>query len=177
MIKILKQTESFKGKYYSDGSYLGDFVYADDYLLGNFNKDLYKKDFFQLEHVSVNTFSALEEIGVDVSYFDNFKYKCPFTGNKYFSVIPVIIVSDNISKYKDFFKHQEMALDVNYNRKEFNEKIEPEELINSIMKFLIGPGYTISFYPSDGSIDLSLSTLQLDNGDVIVCVNNVWFNK
>lgn len=182
MIKFLKPEVTYQGKLYSDGKYLGDFIHGDVSLLGNFDKSLYEKPYIPLTTISYNPITALNKLKIDSSYFDNFQYECPFTKKNYFGTIPLAIISDDIKKYiennsKIPLWKKEMLLDYNYQRDYFNEKTPIEELQDDITIALMGPGYTTCCYPSDGSKSLTLSTIPMDNGDIMVCINYCWFNK
>lgn len=182
MIKFLKPEVTYQGKLYSDGEYLGDFIHGDVSLLGNFDKSLYEKPYIPLATISFNTLTALNNLNIDTVYFDNFQYECPFTKRKYFGVLPLAIIGDDIKKYIENNSEiplwkKEMLLDYNYQRDYFNEKTPIEELQDDITIALMGPGYTTCCYPSDGSKSLTLSTIPMDNGDIMVCINYCWFNK
>lgn len=169
----------FKGYKYRDGEYGGDFIYGNVDLLGHFDEEFFTKQFLLLNNLDYNTFTVLDKLNIDTSYFDNFKYECPFTKRENYGVVPIVIVSDNIEKYlvDCHQSKKEMVLDMDFQKEYFNEKVPLENLINSITISLMGAGYTNGCYPSNGSKDVMLSTIPLNNGDVIVCVNYVWFNK
>ena len=134
--------------------------------------------------VSQNHGFNLADIGVDVTVLEaETRYKCPWTENYYHWFYPLGVITDDETKYS--LKHD---ADVNLHefrpwacRKIENGKtdldhVDPSEW-GKITDAMLGHGFTRGTLPSDGHGEKVLATVPLDNGDELLVVCWVWFNK
>ena len=162
-----------------------DFIYGDSSLLSDCNDELFKKDFILMQYYALNPFKALKNFVSNVdAYFNNFNYNCPITNKDFCAVIPYAIVSDNIAKYKELTVSEtgksiyiDMVFDVPFNREYFNKGTDVSDCIDDISTALLGPGYTMMCLPSDGMCAPKFVTVNLDNGDIVICIGLLWYNK
>jgi hypothetical protein len=171
-MKIVKPNVPYSHEY-------GDFIYEGSYsseILGSFPKSALNKDRLFLSYIGVNTWTALQSLGVEnaVAIQALFDYDCPYTGITYNAVSPIAILTDDVKKYLNpKLWYFDIALDQEWNKR---YKLDNDSA-GSVMFHALGPGYTDCCGVNDGDSSVDCSTLTLDNGDLIFCNNRVWHNK
>lgn len=171
MIKIIKQTEQFKPDYgdlrpFNDNKYLFE-IKDYDQKNRNLNNILWLGD--------GNVWTILMDMGIDISPLRQ-KYLCPHAGMEFFSLIPIYIMSDNVQKYSER-AYSDMIMDTEWNwSQDFDEK-NNEPYYGKIFKSMIGTGYQAFTSASDGSSGEKVLAVALDNGDILLCLTWIWYNK
>ena len=87
------------------------------------------------------------------------------------------ILTKNLSKYSTFV-YEDLIKDQEYIK--FFPMIDSiEDHLNPIDMSMIGTGYTYVTQPHDGFSDLRFAIMNTDSidGDMILCITRVWFNK
>lgn len=113
---------------------------------------------------------------------DSSQYDCPYTEYTHYGLIPVLITTDDPTKYLVKMPEwlREAAADKEWNRPKFDlsdEQELQENYLTSINTILLGSGYTTMTIISDGSNYTEPMVLELENGDNILCFGKVWYNK
>lgn len=120
-------------------------------------------------------FSVLMDLGIDIGPLRQ-KYTCPHTGMDFFSLVPMYIMSNNIQKYREK-QFSDMVLDSEWNwMQDFDDKTN-KPYYDKIYKSMIGTGYTAYTSSWDGSNSEEIVGVELDNGDILVCLTWQWYNK
>jgi hypothetical protein len=128
---------------------------------------------------SYDHYSALKRIGVENvdEIIEKYQYIGWKTEFRHTSVIPMYILTKNLSKYSTF-AYENLIKDQEYIK--FFPMIDSiEDYLNPIEKSMIGTGYTYVTQPNDGFSDLRFAIMNTDSidGDKILCITRVWFNK
>jgi hypothetical protein len=174
-IKIVRQEKAYKHPW-------GDNVYGDyDHLIRKAPKKLIgEQTLLFVTYFNSHRWEAMKNFTVDVEELKTAStYECPITERSYTAILPVAIISADVKKYFDHYGDNkpwffDMACDPTWNKYDSDDEIEG---MSSIDICLLGPGYTDSCYPSDGSKSLNLFVADLDNGDMLLLVGYVWHNK
>jgi hypothetical protein len=159
---------------------LGEEYYHDELLSDGKIKDKYS----ELEYAYFDALNRLGWVGLnyfaEVPDYTKFMYKCPYIDNTYFWFIPIAIMSSDIQKYKSYIPslswRSEMMFDFEWTESQspINEYFEYE---SNITQACMGHGYTHGTLPTDGNGGRQLITIKLDNGDFVVAVSHIWYNK
>jgi hypothetical protein len=137
-------------------------------------------NFIPLDYIdSFDSYSALKRIGVENvdEIIEKYQYIGWKTEFRHTSVIPMYILTKNLSKYSTF-AYENLIKDQEYIK--FFPMIDSiEDYLNPIEKSMIGTGYTYVTQPNDGFSDLRFAIMNTDSidGDKILCITRVWFNK
>lgn len=125
-----------------------------------------------LEEGSV--FESLRKAGIDTSSFEQ-TYLCPYSGLEFYSLVPMFLISNDLSLYIKRTEFNDMAFDKEWmwDRQDPNNLFNPSDLNKS----MLGSGYTYGCNISDGSNQYLLVAIELDNGDKLICLTWEWFNK
>jgi len=113
---------------------------------------------------SADIAKGLADLGIDAGEFINKSvYTCPWTGNVYYWVYPLGVLSNDAERYncEPWNIH---TIDANYQ-------------LNRIAVAMQGHGFTTMTLPSDGHGSRELGTVPLENGDLLLVACWVWFNK
>lgn len=103
-------------------------------------------------------------------------YGCPWTENKYYWMFPLGVVTDDEKRYGlDISKEPWMCRLISASERSMDH-VDPSEWCK-VTDAMLGHGYTTGTLPSDGHGHKVLATVPLDNGDEILVVCWVWFNK
>lgn len=103
-------------------------------------------------------------------------YGCPWTENKYYWMFPLGVVTDDEKRYGlDNSKEPWMCRLISASEHSIDH-VDPSEWCK-VTDAMLGHGYTTGTLPSDGHGRKVLATIPLDNGDDILVVCWVWFNK
>lgn len=169
----------------------GDLILGNEKYVSEYLESMLKgKGVFRLGYAGENTWNVLEKMG-----YENAKavcaetsYECPYTDNKYYSIQPLCIITDDeqiqadkfISadgKYKPYW--YDMACDRDWVMREV--KHAPDKILKyflgGIAKVSMGHGYTDFTLPSDGNGSILPAIMHGDNGSIILCATWVWHNK
>lgn len=150
-------------------------------------KEFHNINMLKLGYINYNPWSALFRTGVfDVEAVTALRqssaYECPLTYKGYFALLPLCIFSEDLDKY--FPQEQkpwyyEMAVDKSWNCQDDNSHLFPDQfdLETALYHCILGPGYTSSTMPNDGSPGVELVVLDLSNGDKMVAAARSWYNK
>ncbi len=164
--------------------YLGKFVSKDFQYLMSF------------QHITPLIVKVPRLMGIEnLEVFKNVKSTCPYTGNRYYCLLPVAILSNELTKYRELVNpmgwykleengktvyhdiYAEMAKDAMIEMQETNSQPTAWFSFGSIEACLLGSGYSSGRIKSDGGREWQWTTLALDNGDALLCVVLIWFNK
>ena len=137
------------------------------------------KNVLHLDYFGYNPISNCQDLfDFDINELLNASiYNCPFNGYKHYSILPISIVTNDPRSYiikklgHDKVWYADMACDLSWNQD------QDKYHLTSIAKILMGPGYTNLFYPSDGGNLLDYVSIDLSNGDELICVIWKWYNK
>jgi len=167
---------------------IGDMLYGAEYFHGELNKshstNMNKRyeglEYFYLDNIHELGWLALKLFVDEVPNQQNFMYECPYIGNRHFWLLPIAIMSDDIQKYKSkvsdcWFKEMVFDFDFVSGNAPINEALEDGG--STLIKSFMGHGYTDGTLPNDGSGNRELITMKLDNGDYIVAISHIWYNK
>lgn len=137
-----------------------------------------------------NGLGGFGRMGIDISWLKDCMYECPYLpGNKYFWMLPVAVLSDDQSRYYQTDGEGKVPYHSTYYERKFvleedhehccGEQVSFEELRreNKINLCLMGHGYTSYTLPSDGGGEVKLGLIPLDNGDELLVLVWVWYNK
>lgn len=111
------------------------------------------------------------------------EYECPFNGYVHQSIMPIAIATSP-EQARIYIKdrndgrlpyYTDMACDPEWDRP--SNIVDADEYLYSIRSTLLGPGYTESCYPDDGSSDRCVIGINLENGDTVLFAVLQWFNK
>ncbi len=106
-------------------------------------------------------------------------YGCPWTENKYHWMFPLGVVTDDEKRYGLDASRIEgrpwMCRQISASEHSIDH-VDPSEWCK-VTDAMLGHGYTTGTLPSDGHGNKVLATIPLDNGDEILVVCWVWFNK
>lgn len=113
------------------------------------------------------------------------KYECPWTHNKFNWIYPIGIITSDETRYGYDHDAENIWEGKPWQCPEICEDKECEVGYTGISGFLtsslylsfVGHGYTEFTLPHDGSRDLVLATVPLDNGDELLCLCWIWYNK
>lgn len=109
-------------------------------------------------------------------------YRCPWTENKYYWMFPLGVVTDDEKRYgldASKLDGRPWMCRLISSSEHSIDHIDPSDLapLTTVMTAMLGHGYTAETLPSDGHGNKVLATVPLDNGDEILVVCWVWFNK
>jgi len=108
-------------------------------------------------------------------------YKCPYTKYEFFSIIPVALISTDLSgKWRKTVVERRAGVDPDYVLDhEFNRHMWKDTVfdIQDIGKLMLGSGYTSMTSIYDGSRSMHRSKVNLDNGDTLWVYFWEWHNK
>ena len=167
----------------------GDIIWLNDYIYDELTEEEYQsKQAIMFGFYAVTDLPALELLGMTQKHYDSVfdeetLYECPYYGTIFTGVIPIGIVSDDISKYnyilqedKNQWEQWELKrlLD-NENTKETCDEIE--EGMNGIMKATLGHGFDECRLTSDGYGEIKPFKVKLNNGDDLIVMTWEWYNK
>lgn len=156
----------------------GDILYCSDYVY-----DMYDEDkFSHLQCLPLQRFSefpkgSLDYLQIDSSeLFELSRYECPWTGNKYYWMMPIALLAKDVNLYRFGRKgaYEDFLFDSTFMIKPFNDK---DYWITDSLRAFIGHGYTVNTLPSDGDKSLKLCVLKLSTGDFLVATCFLWYNK
>jgi len=123
-------------------------------------------------------FSNLSKHNINTSSIKS-AYECPHTKMNFHSLVPIFVITDDLSKYitqTEFNPHlfdKEWQWHNNYDSD--NEKYP--FYFGKIVKAMLGTGYTYGCNANDGDNSLIEVAIELNNGDTIICVTWEWYNK
>lgn len=159
----------------------GDILFGAEYF-ENFNSEL-DTEAVLLSALDVNTWKALEGLGVDVSELKKkLTYTCPYLGHQYFWAMPVALCG----KIKKYYPAAEkvfnsaragLAFDTAYINQIVIEGKPSEWPIGKITKLFMGSGYTHATLITDGNKGSKRAKIRLENNDWITVDVWVWYNK
>lgn len=173
----------------------GDVIY-DAGGLGRFLREFHveeivNKNVLLLGYLSPNHWNALQHLG----YFGEEHlaalhrrslYTCPYTKQKYTSLIPLAIFDNNIEQYFSAFGnnlpyYHEMACDKSWNLSgddPYSTYETVEDQMSNMCIVMQGTGYTHSCIQSDGSWSRVPVIVDIDNSSgLLYCSQLVWHNK
>jgi len=170
MISLKKQEKPFIPKHADVRPF------RDDNYLFEIHKYDRSKNLNNLIYLQNGTpFSILMDFGIDIEPIRQ-KYTCPHTGMDFFSLVPMYIMSDDIQKYSKL-EFSEMTLDKEWNwSQDFDEK-DNKPYYDKIFRTMVGTGYTSFASSWDGSNSEEVLGIELENGDILVCLTWFWYNK
>lgn len=147
----------------------------------------------KLAYIDINPWTALNHLAQQWKVFDcnsikslqdSCRYICPYTNNTHFALLPLAILTQDADAYfpKEHRKtwYYEMATDRTWNCKEDGSHLLPENWHvenDTILRCILGPGYTSMTLTNDGSPSLEAVSLDLSNGDTMLAITQVWHNK
>lgn len=139
-----------------------------------------------LSFVNSDPLKALDKMNIDRSFYEQFKYDCPFVdGNKYNSLLPfaVIVKPEHVNDSKmliDTFLNsfsKDMISEKNLNDTFFVHSTHPDSLIQNVRHTSrLGHGYTSGTLPSDGSVNTKICLIEYEHAYVMIEMH-VWYNK
>jgi hypothetical protein len=153
----------------------GDLMGGSEYFYDVYNDKYSEREYFYLEGISHNTWKSLNTILNEK--VEPPTYKCPWTDNSFYSLIPLAIMSTDIHKYKDSVKIPSFKLDMIFDFEWTSYHFPVNEHNHDISKSLLGHGYTFCTLPYDGSPGTELTLMELSNGDHVICKSIIWYNK
>ena len=140
-----------------------------------------EKKFIPLTAIGANMWEALKVLDIKCDTLKKtLSYECPYTGYIHYNAIPLYLFSDRVDEiidntkeiyWKDMYKDHDCMSDWCF------PKDSKEFSISSIGESFMGPGYTESTRPCDGSNSSLDALMALDNGDFLGCKVWVWYNK
>jgi hypothetical protein len=156
----------------------GDILYASEYISGVDEEiNALKSSGINLISLSSpDSWETAKRMNVDTDELkEKVIYECPFfPGNKYFWMAPVaIIVNGDIKQYRE----------PNLSNSFYDYRFDTEFTWHSmgdhsiIKKVMLGHGFTVFTLPSDGDNGLKYLTINLDNGDRLLMLGWIWYNK
>jgi len=165
---------------------IGDVLYGEEFLskIEIYTVELFKTSFenpasnrlIQPSMPFTGGFSGLSALSIDAAVLqEQVRYNCPWTDNQYYWMYPLGVVSDDEERY-GIDREKTPWLCRTINQQDDMDNIDPSHL-NTIVKTMLGHGYTVGTRPSDGHGEVVLGTIPLDNGDELLVACWVWFNK
>jgi len=134
-------------------------------------------------NVRAHSIKVMAAMGLDTKWF--FPYRDGYTGFKVYGIMPVAVLSDNISKYKEQLKLSDYALDNEWTK--HNAELVPKSYnkpaymdifeLTKVQKHLMGTGFTYVCSGYDGSNSCIPAKMKLDNGDWLFVWFWEWYNK
>ena len=186
MVKIVKPEIPFKTFgdveiYGKHSEYLGAFDWDDIE-----KKEMNPMPLAGMYGFGLNPWKALVHAGIDAEDVKKLKNwstcYCPGTEREYNAIVPVSILTNDAKVYTSKVKlpFSDMFEDGNWNRsmtwnRERNER--PVEFLSGVERAILGSGYMEFILPCDGSNGYEFFTVSLENGDKIIFVGWVWYNK
>lgn len=170
----------------------GDYLFGEKYIIPLEQKDLEDNDILLLNQICFVSWNAMIKMDCfDLPNISQFKseimYDCPFdTGYKFFGIFPLAILSGDVAKYRNkSFKGRfdDMAWDTDWTKSfickkyDRNGKIGIGIPVSDIARAYMGHGYTSGTLPDDGGNSLTQVKVKLSNGDWMVCLTWIWYNK
>ena len=161
-------------------------VYGASKWLAQFNqKEFNNRNVFSLNHLDLNGWDALNKLSIvnRIYVHNDCRYRCPYTGHMFWSLLPFAIITDNYNRYiLDLVKRNDhtykLWTDTEWTKRDLmdNEKkgIRGPSLIQST---ILGSGYETTILPIDGSHKIIVVNLELNNNDKIICYSWEWYNK
>lgn len=187
MFKLVKSADGFDT---SDMSYFTNFDFLNDSLeyYRPYLRTIYKDDRFllRLSYFGYNAMQSLYDI-VDSTQLDHLfmcsQYKCIANGYTHYSVLPVGILTTpeqgveyiKMKNNGEMPWYTKMATDPTWWTPQ--DIGDPEEFEEKFLMARLGPGYTYGKSPSDGSSETAIYGIDLDNGDTVLFIMNLWYNK
>lgn len=166
--------------------------------------DLIENEVLLLNFQSTNVWDTLGKMGFDTEQLrekqKEWKYHCPFETDMWFyGVYPYAIISDDISKYRvdepfhwrsyDFMFDAQLTKETSLDfhtpcgspysliDDSFKKHSPCQLYLSSSVKAFMGHGYTVGNLPYDGFGDLRQAKLPLNNGDFLIVITWVWYNR
>lgn len=130
-----------------------------------------------LDYFSLSPWDGLWKAGIDmVAQAKACAEHCPITGLNWFGWIPIGIITADFARYSHGVPAhmRQMASDIEWNRNYFPTDAGD---VNDIVRTMLGTGYSLGIMPYDGSGEIKLFDIQLDNGDKVIGAGHVWYNK
>lgn len=143
-------------------------------------EELKSKYIIHLENFGYSTLETIKKLNLNVDFWNQFKYKCPFNGYTHMSLVPSYICVDDINKFKDVLAPYIMDIlrDKDYMKNIFYNNYKNGKLnLSKLQELLIGSGYTEGSYPNDGSSNFSNVVLEEEDGTLIICKLIIWYNR
>ena len=154
---------------------------VNDEIVKSVKKEFRDLEYFYLTMQNEISWIALNDYVDGVPNYNKFIYECPYLkSNKYFWVLPIAIMSNDIQKYKALCSLPDWRKDMMFDFKWIKETSSIEEYMeyeNSLSQSFMGHGYTDFTLPSDGYGNRELITIKLDNGDYVLAISHIWYNK
>lgn len=177
MVKILKSSKK-------NNHSVGDILYGVDYVdsISIPTKiDWKNKPILFLDGISPNTWEALTILNIDFAEFKSkVSYQDPYSNNTYYWQFPIGIQTSDLIKYAQCKRNGSHVLSSIYPwlfDADYIGNMYKNLEIGKISKTLLGHGYTSYTLPDDGSNSLDFGTINLDNGDQLICAIWIWYNK
>lgn len=107
-------------------------------------------------------------------------YSCPWTKNRFFWWYPVALLLEHRYKYEggiDLYPDDDMSQRVGYESNCLTSVTVKDAISGSIIRSMMGHGYTIGTLPSDGHGKIVPALVDLSNGDQLLVACWVWYNK
>jgi hypothetical protein len=116
------------------------------------------------------------------------RYTCVFTNMEFWALVPLGILTKDAKVYQPAFSAPGAwtygyDLCVQEGRERYleqqlgNDEIPLEIALSSVALSMMGSGYHLGCLPSDGSPERKLVTVDLVNGDKLICATWVWYNN
>lgn len=137
---------------------------------------------FYLSRLGYNNWKVLDKL-FDAEWVGQLEvdaaYICPFSDNNFYALYPVAILTHDASQYieKSHYLY-DLSMDGEWNMSD-RENLHKSLYFtsNPITRAFLGSCSTQMFYPTDGSYYFDNITIQLENGDSLLCVVIRWYNK
>ena len=174
MFKLVKPLKSYEPDHC-------DFLATFSDYFNKFDVDEVKNNHpWMSSNLNLNPFIALKNI-INLNILHNDMYECPYTNMTFFRIVPDFIIAKDIKKYEEFFPKymKDMIMDKEWTIKMslIDTKGTFYRSPNKFQKVLLGPGYDLGCLTSDGSNKIVPITINISNGDKLVCWTYEWYNK
>jgi hypothetical protein len=116
------------------------------------------------------------------------RYTCPYSNMEPWALVPLGILANDASLYREAFTAPgtwsyvyDMVIEQGRERHLEQQlgglDVELVSVLGSLTLGMMGSGYTAECLSCDGDAQRNLVSVDLENGDKLVCVAWIWFNK
>lgn len=160
----------------------GDILYGKQYIAGPANLDRISQVLSVVSSRHYHPWKAVHsKFGIDISMSKDFEYRCPFSNNVYYWCVPYFMVvrrNDAIHYAPiNIISSDSYEYDLAWQTHLWKSSIGDIRYIPPTIQAFLGHGYTEGTLPSDGSAELNHVLIELNNGDALLCLCWIWYNK
>ena len=117
------------------------------------------------------------------------RYQCPYTSMEFWGLVPLGVLAKDAEVYRkaftapgtyagdfDWVTKDDRETHISLQLGEHGERTL-DQVLSSVTIAMLGSGYTQGCIQDDGGNERALVTVDFENGDQLLCVAWIWFNK